>query len=290
MAAKKRRGAGNAGGGAGANIGKARGGLPAALAMALAIPRALTVYPDAMLLNQPWTRRLWEWLDGYISLAEQWLEQRGPQLRMASLLVLTSGLTLLVAAAYSDFRSANNDSFYHIGLAREYAKGWVDSYKWLPHTPLAQDPFPNLYLLMHLVLAPVHWFIHDGMEAHKFSRALAGVAMMGAVFWAQWMFRNPLGAVLDPGQRGRRAHLHPLPALAQGRRPVLPAGRLLVLRPGAREDPLAVPAGPSPPRWPTPAAGCWWASRPSMRWPRATTPAARACCPSPPPCWPRPWG
>ena len=196
MAAKKRRGAPGANGGGG---GRAGGGPLASLAgwrpvaLALAIPRALTVYPDTMLLNQPWTRRLWEWLDGYIGLAEQWLEQRGPQLRMASLLVLTSGLTLLVAAAYSEFRSANNDSFYHIGLAREYAKGWVDSYKWLPHTPLAQDPFPNLYLLMHLVLAPVHWVIHDGMEAHKFSRALAGVAMMGAVFWAQWMFRNPLG-------------------------------------------------------------------------------------------------
>ena len=56
---------------------------------------------------------------------------------------------------YFGAHSINPDAFYHLGVASIYAReGLVSTFDHLPYTVLS-DPFPNLYPLAHLLLAPI---------------------------------------------------------------------------------------------------------------------------------------
>ena len=154
-------------------------------------------FPDQV-LNSPWAQRLWQRTDAILTLAEGWVAGRRWLLFLVFSLPALGALTYLGIELYNHDRLFNNDSYYHVGLAREYAKGWVDSYKWLPHTPLAQDPFPNLYLLMHLALAPVHWFVEDGIEALRLSRLLTTMLLALSMLAVQWLLRLPWGFLWAP--------------------------------------------------------------------------------------------
>jgi hypothetical protein len=47
------------------------------------------------------------------------------------------------------------DSYFHVGCARRiFEGGCLRTFPWLPYTTLA-DPFPNLYLGQHILLAPI---------------------------------------------------------------------------------------------------------------------------------------
>lgn len=47
------------------------------------------------------------------------------------------------------------DSYFHVGVARRFLElGWIREFEWLPYTTLA-DPYPDMYLGQHLVLAPL---------------------------------------------------------------------------------------------------------------------------------------
>ena len=154
-------------------------------------------FPD-LLLNSAWAQWLWQRTDAILSLVEAWVAGRRWLLFVLFSLPALGALTYLGMELYNHDRLFNNDSYYHVGLAREYAKGWVDSYKWLPHTPLAQDPFPNLYLVMHLALAPVHWFVDDGIEALRLSRLLTTMLLAVSALAVQWLLRLPWGFLWAP--------------------------------------------------------------------------------------------
>jgi len=56
---------------------------------------------------------------------------------------------------FADWYFTDADSYYHVGVARRMLEdGWLRAFEWLPHTTL-HDPFPDMYLLQHVVLAPL---------------------------------------------------------------------------------------------------------------------------------------
>lgn len=98
--------------------------------------------------------------------------------------------------------SPNPDAYYHMGVAASYMAAWVNDqwlrlFPMLPFTILAADPFPNAYLLQHLLLSgltrvlPADQALFAGMGLTGFALiaslylVLRGCQVRGAIFWAQ---------------------------------------------------------------------------------------------------------
>ena len=82
---------------------------------------------------------------------------------------------VLLALTNSAGHVPNPDSYYHAGAARLYAEqGWLSSFPWLEHTALGAH-FPNVYLLQHLLLAPLaYWDSTDDVMSHGAIHPRAG--------------------------------------------------------------------------------------------------------------------
>jgi hypothetical protein len=75
-------------------------------------------------------------------------------IRFEPLLLLALPVAWAMIVAPSSY-ATDPDSYLHVGCARRlFAGGCLRTFPWLPYTTL-RDPFPNLYLGQHLVLAPL---------------------------------------------------------------------------------------------------------------------------------------
>ena len=99
---------------------------------------------------------------------------------------LLLGLVLLLPFVwvFTGNYTPNPDSYYHSHLAHSYAQGdWLyDGLPWLPYTLLGESPFPQVYMLSHLLLAPLHWFLSPE-DALLTGAALTGSALLLSIFW-----------------------------------------------------------------------------------------------------------
>lgn len=78
------------------------------------------------------------------------------KLRLAGELAVLALVPLVLAwLIFTPGYSPDPDAGFHVGCARLYAtRGWIGDFPWLGYTALAEH-FPNVYLLQHLLLAPI---------------------------------------------------------------------------------------------------------------------------------------
>ncbi len=81
----------------------------------------------------------------------RWIE-RAERWQIALLAILPAVWSTFV---FADWYFTDADSYFHVGVARRFLEdGWVRTFEWLPHSTL-HDPYPDMYLLQHLVLVPL---------------------------------------------------------------------------------------------------------------------------------------
>ena len=79
-------------------------------------------------------------------------------IRYEPLLLLALPIALAVLVCSSTY-TTDPDAYFHLGCARRIVEGGcIRSLPELPYTTLA-EPFPNLYLGQHLLLAPIVWLL-----------------------------------------------------------------------------------------------------------------------------------
>jgi hypothetical protein len=98
---------------------------------------------------------------------------------------------VLLALTNSAGHVPNPDSYYHAGAARLYAEqGWLSSFPWLEHTALGAH-FPNLYLLQHLLLAPLaYWDSPDDVMSHAAVLLATVLVLSIALVLRRWGVRG----------------------------------------------------------------------------------------------------
>ncbi|ANM29934.1 hypothetical protein ABI59_10640 [Acidobacteria bacterium Mor1] len=105
---------------------------------------------------------------------------------------------------FSKGHEPNQDAYYHVGCAGLYAtRGWLSEFPWLPLTVLGES-FPNVHLGMHLLLAPLTWFL-EPLVALKVATVLmsGGVVISIYLVLRRWEVPHPgvwamLGPLLSP--------------------------------------------------------------------------------------------
>ena len=86
------------------------------------------------------------------------------------------------------------DAGFHVGCARLYAtQGWVAEFPWLGYTALGPN-FPNVYLLQHLVLAPIA-LVFEPENAVKVATVFLGTALAVSLWLVLRRWRVPEAAL-----------------------------------------------------------------------------------------------
>jgi len=107
------------------------------------------------------------------------------------LLVLAVVPAVLVWLVFTPGYTPDPDAGFHVGCARLYAtQGWISEFPWLGHTALGPH-FPNVYLLQHLLLAPIAGLL-DPEPAVLLSTVLLGTALAVSLWLVlrRWQVRH----------------------------------------------------------------------------------------------------
>lgn len=141
----------------------------------------ISLLPPALKRWPHWPVRLLNALEGF----HIWFAQLT---RKVEPLISLAAITMAVLWALGTWNvDPNPDAYYHLGVAAAYAAAlahgeWMSVLPVLPFTILGADPFPNVYLLQHLLLAPLTWVLSP-FNAIYVAMGLSGWALLASIYF-----------------------------------------------------------------------------------------------------------